>query len=340
MPKKDRPARQFLIIKFFGLGSLARIVHVLEQDSDIKSRVRFLTLKKNQPLMEELNLEATFVNDKNIFRFFGSTVCQVLSIWRSQSITVLNMERSSNLAGLFGMIAAIGKPYRGFHFKPKNKSIAGQKWINLVNQTATNAIAEMLEISINPTRPQQKSTRKTIEVIALNINAGDYLPERKFPFDKWVELCRELSTYFPNATLVLTGLSNEKIYVDQLEQKLKSETPGIRINNLAGKQNISQFLDFLKSIDLFITNDSGPLHFANLKGVKTVAIWGPTLAKQVGYSDSEMMLNLQLEKSCSPCFIHPKSCVAKACNGQLSCFQEMDTFDMVRRIHKFAGQQL
>jgi len=339
-PKKEVNSKEFRIIKFFGLGSLARIAYVLEQDPRIKSKVRFLTLRKNEQLMKALNLEADYVNNKNLLTFSVSAVKQVFSIWRSRSVTILDMERSSNLAGLFGMLLAIGKPYRGFHFKPHKTSVAGQKWVSLYNQSAIDGIAEMLEIKLDASSAINKKSAKTTQRMAININAGDYLPERKFPLEKWIELCTSIYSHDTNVTFLLTGLASEKELVDELEQKLLQASTDIKIQNLAGKQNLHQFLTFLESVDLFITNDSGPLHLAQLKGVKTVAIWGPTSAQQVGYPDSECMLNLHQQKNCSPCFIHPKSKVAQACHGQLNCFQEMDTFDMVKRIRTFTEHAL
>lgn len=337
IPKKEVNSQELRIIKFFGLGSLARIAYVLEQDPDVKSKVRFLTLRKNQHLMEELNLKADYVNHKNVFSLLGSALLHIFSSWRNRSVTIIDMERASNLAGLFGMILAIGKPYRGFHFKSHHASIAGQKWISLQNQSAIQGIAEMLEINLDPSLPSEQASGKTIQRIAININAGDYLPERKYPLEKWIELCTTIHQHYSNVTFLLTGLPTEKKQVDQLEEKLLHESPDMTIQNLAGTQDLHQFLTFLESINLFITNDSGPLHLAQLKGVKTVAIWGPTSAQQVGYPDSECMLNLHQQKSCSPCFIHPKSNVAQACHGQLTCFQEMNTFDMVKRIRTFTG---
>jgi hypothetical protein len=335
VPKKDQPAHQFLIIKFFGLGSLARIAHVLEQCPETKSKVVFLTLKKNAPLLEALDLKASYVNSRSFFTLLGTTFRQVFSIWRQNTLSILDMERSSNLAGIIGMTAAIGKPYRAFHFKSGNKTVAGQKWISLEDKSTIEAIAEMLAIPLDHHQTKKSSTGNSIQRIGININAGDYLPERKFPIDQWVLLCQELAQSFPQSTFFLTGLEAEKNYVQQFEKKWTATGEKINVKNLTGSQNLNAFLSHLASLDLFITNDSGPLHLAQLKKIKTVAIWGPTSAKQVGYPNNDSMLNLSTKIACHPCFIHPKSKVAKACKGKLTCFKEMDPFEMAERIRTF-----
>ena len=72
-----------------------------------------------------------------------------------------------------------------------------------------------------------------------------------------------------------------------------------------------------------ITDDSGPLHLAYYYETPTVSIWGPTSAHLVGYPESDRMKNVSIDKKCSPCFIHPKSKVAKACSNKIECLTEL-----------------
>jgi hypothetical protein len=43
-----------------------------------------------------------------------------------------------------------------------------------------------------------------------------------------------------------------------------------------------------------------------------------------------------LKMPCQPCFVHPKSEVAKACGGAISCLKEMDVEFMSAQILPFA----
>ena len=60
-------------------------------------------------------------------------------------------------------------------------------------------------------------------------------------------------------------------------QELQALVPEARI---LPKLDLPQLLVAIKSTDAAISNDTGPMHFATALGVKTVAIFGPSLEKR------------------------------------------------------------
>ncbi|MFK7786625.1 MAG: glycosyltransferase family 9 protein [Crocinitomicaceae bacterium] len=334
-PSKKSEEDQTLILKFFGVGSITRITSVLKDD-DSDHSYTFLTLKRNQSTIELMGQEAIYINDSNVFVLFGSLFARIFSVWKMKSTRVVDMERSSNIAGYYSIILSIRKRYSRFHLKEENLKKGGINSVSLHNKPAIDAIAEILEIAPKGVEDEELSPVE-VKNIVVNINAGGYLPERKYPMERWVELVRELDERFPESTYSFSGLKNEMDHVVSFSEALSSFIPDSRRCIQAGKQNLEEFIESLRQCDLFLTNDSGPLHLAHFYGVRTVTIWGPTSSYLVGYSDSNRMLNLNQERSCSPCFVGPKSDVAKACNGKLSCFQEMETTKMVEQIEAFVS---
>ena len=71
--------------------------------------------------------------------------------------------------------------------------------------------------------------------------------------------------------------------------------------NLAGKTDVVELIEQISQLDLFITNDSGPMHVAAAFSVPTVSIFGPTrdIETHQWENDSEMLLRKEME--CSPC---------------------------------------
>jgi hypothetical protein len=334
-PKKSKDENHTVILKFFGVGSITRITSVLK-DANPEHSYTFLTLKSNQGAIELLGQKAIYVNDSNPFVLLGSLLARIFSVWRMKSTKVVDMERSSNIAGYYSIILSVGKRYARFHLKQGNHQKGGITSISLNEKPAIASIAEILEISTQP-KKEENTPSTEVKNIVININAGGYLPERKYPKERWVKLVEELDERFPNATYSFSGLKNEIEHVVSFSEELSSFIPDSRRIVHAGKQSLKEFIESLKQCDLFLTNDSGPLHLAHFYGVKTVTIWGPTSSYLVGYPDSNKMLNLNQERSCSPCFVGPKSDVAKACNGKLSCFQEMETSKMVEQIESFVS---
>lgn len=70
--------------------------------------------------------------------------------------------------------------------------------------------------------------------------------------------------------------------------------------NLVNKTTIEQLCDYIAIMDLFITNDSGPMHIAASFSVPLIAIFGATDSKETSpWGANAILLNKNLP--CSPC---------------------------------------
>jgi heptosyltransferase-2 len=71
---------------------------------------------------------------------------------------------------------------------------------------------------------------------------------------------------------------------------------------LTGKTQLAELIAMIGCCDLFITNDSGPMHLAAALRVPTLAIFGPTDEIATGpLSSTAVVLNKKVE--CSPCLL-------------------------------------
>ncbi len=71
---------------------------------------------------------------------------------------------------------------------------------------------------------------------------------------------------------------------------------------LSGKTRLSQLIAMIASCDLFITNDSGPMHLATALGIPTLALFGSTDEAATGpLGPSAVVVNKKVE--CSPCLL-------------------------------------
>lgn len=70
--------------------------------------------------------------------------------------------------------------------------------------------------------------------------------------------------------------------------------------NLAGKTSIRQLMSLIKKCDLFLTNDSGPMHIACALKRPVVAIFGSTSPDATG--PYQKGIYLYEKADCSPCF--------------------------------------
>lgn len=86
---------------------------------------------------------------------------------------------------------------------------------------------------------------------------------------------RLISEY--NADVVFTGSQQERELVNDIINIMNHKAV-----NLAGKTNLRILSALIKNLDLFICNDSAPLHIASVIKIPTIAIFGPSKSKETG----------------------------------------------------------
>jgi asparagine synthase (glutamine-hydrolysing) len=102
----------------------------------------------------------------------------------------------------------------------------------------------------------------------IGLNPGAFSPSRRWPIEKWKALVGLLLEKYPSALLVVTGSAGEK----ELAASLKISE---RVFPAAGLYSTRESAALYALMDVFITNDTGPMHLAAAVGTKTVCIFGP-----------------------------------------------------------------
>lgn len=103
------------------------------------------------------------------------------------------------------------------------------------------------------------------------------------------------------------------------------------ILNLAGKTSLRELISLVSECDVFVTNDSGPLHIAYAVGTPLVAIFGSTDPELTGpppeaEGNSNVVVTPSL--SCSPCF-------ERICkNNDMRCMYAVTSDDVYLGIKK------
>lgn len=99
--------------------------------------------------------------------------------------------------------------------------------------------------------------------------------------------------------------------------------------NLAGKTTIPELIEKIAGLDLFITNDSGPMHIAAAYKVKTIAIFGPTKFTETNqWHNDENGLIITKNLSCAPCM--KRVCPLKHHN----CMKQITASDVLKSLEK------
>jgi heptosyltransferase-2 len=103
-----------------------------------------------------------------------------------------------------------------------------------------------------------------------------------------------------NATVAIFGAREELPICEIVQQN--AEALGQRCVNFAGATSLADFIEMAAACDVFLTNDSGPMHIASAVGVPTVAIFGATDDIATGPT-GPLSRVVREPVDCSPCLL-------------------------------------
>ena len=134
--------------------------------------------------------------------------------------------------------------------------------------------------------------------LTLGINPGaSYGSAKRWYPDEFAEVAAKLSKKY---NIIIFGGSGEKDIATDIE-KLLIKKGVSNYQNLAGNTTISELVEHISNLDLFITGDSGPMHIAAAFQVPTVAIFGPTRTEETSQWMNKKSLIVKKDLDCQPC---------------------------------------
>ncbi len=123
--------------------------------------------------------------------------------------------------------------------------------------------------------------------------AKRWLPERFG--EAAVKLARER-----NATIAIFGSKEESDVCALVQQAI--EAAGQHCLNLGGSTSLSTFIEMAAACEIYLTNDSGPMHIASALGVPTVVVFGATDEEATGPT-GDLYRIVREPVECSPCLL-------------------------------------
>jgi heptosyltransferase-2 len=170
-----------------------------------------------------------------------------------------------------------------------------EKYNDFVNDSLnTNYLPEKLVLYSSHSKLKIKNS--SLPILGINPGASYGSAKRWYP-KEFAKVARELSGEY---NIIIFGGPDETDIAGDIEQALIDS--GVKnYENLAGNTTITELINKIASLDLFITGDSGPMHVAAAFQVPTVSIFGPTKDEETAQWMNKKSIILKKNLDCQPC---------------------------------------
>lgn len=142
--------------------------------------------------------------------------------------------------------------------------------------------------------------------------AAEYGPAKRWPLERYIAAAKELRKQ-TNCAWILFGGNNDAKQTSQIQSALD----GVPTFNVAGRTSLRELMSLMKLCQVFLTNDTGPMHVAAGLGVPVAAIFGstsPELTAPLAASGSCLQI-VASDAPCSPCFLRECPIDFRCMNG-------------------------
>ncbi len=158
-------------------------------------------------------------------------------------------------------------------------------------------VSDSLNISFKPNRLKlhQNPFKYSKKTVGLNPGATYGSAKRWYP-KEFAKVANTLSKDYGYDIIIFGGYS-EIDMAKEIEDSLSIKN----YQNLARKTSVQELIQKIAGLDLFITNDSGPMHIAAAYQVPTITLFGSTKQDETDqwHNPNSYIINHNL--SCAPC---------------------------------------
>jgi len=145
----------------------------------------------------------------------------------------------------------------------------------------------------------------------IGLHAGAKHPARRWSPPSFAQLADGLA-HDLHANIFLTGKADERSTVREVISSMQT-TP----INLVGLTSLGGLAALLSRLDLFISNDTGPVHLAYALDTPSITLFGPTDYQRWRPLAQQRHISLRAPVACSPC-LHQVCPIDQRCLSRIS----------------------
>lgn len=314
--------KNILVVQTGGIGDILRIFPTMEAlfDNFPKASISVLAFPSTREIFQlfprkQHILEIISYEPEGIHKSFMKRISLILFLRRKKYDLIYVPERGKGTKGTLIMVFLIGSPHRiGFDGDGagflNTVSLSFTRDIPIVEQNLSLLKVAGLKVRSKEIRlsiPEEEMVfaehfiGKDASSLVMSVHTGAVWSARYrcWPLENYISLIKALVSEL-KAKVVIIGSKEEK------DERLTQVINDNNIINAIGKVTLLQLAAIIKLSDIFIGNDSGPLHIAEATGTPYIGIFGHTIPQQVlSYPSSPTRIRLSGKLfCCNNCYTH------------------------------------
>lgn len=270
-------------------GKWSRVV--LENHPDVDK-----VLEYNSPAFcrseKPTSLKETFQLYQQLRREKYDLLLELRGDWRTVSFALLRItSKRLNRASLQISNRLGFTQFSGTHEAIRNLDVLKRAGLQTPIQTTTFSVTTESE---NWTSKFFSDHQIHGESPIIAIHPGSPIALKRWKPERYAELADWLIAQ-KRAQVLFVGVKDEIPIISHIQNLMRG--PSI---NIAGKTTLTHLASILHICNVFIGNDSGPMHLAAAVGTQTIGLYGPGDPKRFGPVGNKC-LTIQKKTDCPPC---------------------------------------
>lgn len=143
----------------------------------------------------------------------------------------------------------------------------------------------------------------------IGVQMGSKDPFKRWPKEYFESVLEKLQHKYPHK-IILTGAMNEAKLVKSTAKLIPHSLP------IYGQISLRCMIAIIEKMDLFLTNDTGPMHLAFAMNIPTIALFSPTHPENCGPLHAKNAFIEYAPRCCFPCL--QKNCREPFCMRQIN----------------------
>ncbi|HPD60891.1 MAG TPA: glycosyltransferase family 9 protein [Thermodesulfobacteriota bacterium] len=157
--------------------------------------------------------------------------------------------------------------------------------------------------------------------VIMHPGSSSSTPYKRWNFSRFAQLADRIIQKY-GGTILFTAGNDEKELVDKIfKQMIESQ------HVLCQTETLTQLAEVIRQCDLFIGNDTAPMHLAAFVGTPVIALFGPTDPIENAPFGKGKAIVIRKDVSCSPC--RTRECPNLLCMDAIAVKDVLEAVDLI-----------